>query len=531
MDLRMQHPRRNSIAPALLLLLFCLLAIGTVFLQADVYGLTIDEPLQDAYGRSLLKWYTTFGHDQSFITGYDQALHMPEHGASFEVLVALVQHFTHEQWHTRAVVNGLAGVAGIIGMALCGLEIGGWWIALLAAISLWLYPRFFGAIFNNSKDLPFASVTCFVLWAVLLLVRSWESRKRLSLCLLVGFLIGLAASIRINAVVWYPILAVLLAGWWLLHGKKLLKERRVLPVLGSHIIAAVLLGGTSFLAMILLWPYIALDPVHNLVRAFQVMSQYPWNGTVPFAGQIYPASQLPRTFVPTWLAISSPPAMLFFAAVGCFFPCLWLLRRRKLEGRTAALLLAFGAPLAALVLMRPTLYDSIRQFLFLVPPLLLLAMLGIKCLYDVLIARAYKLAAGVLILLVLLSHALVGKEMLELHPYEYIYFNQLVGGVAGANGKYEMDYWATCTKPAIKWLGEHYAEYMPDREVIFIASPQWGQIRPFVPGNFRYRQKTPDFYLASTRFNWGRQYPDYSVIHTITIQGYDACVIKVRPTK
>src|SRR5205085_11618143 len=131
----------------------------------------------------------------------------PQHGAAFETLVAAAQQVFGHQWYTRAVVNGLAGVVGVVAILLCGLELGGWWTALLAALSLWLYPRFFGAIFNNSKDIPFASASILILWAVLMLVRQWEiKRKYLLSSVLVGFLIGLADAVRIVALFWYVIL-------------------------------------------------------------------------------------------------------------------------------------------------------------------------------------------------------------------------------------------------------------------------------------------------------------------------------------
>src|SRR5437660_1715400 len=114
--------------------------------------------------------------------------------------------------NTRAVMTGLAGVTGVLAIALCGFELGGWWAAFLAALGLWLYPRFFGAIFNNPKDIPFASVTALALWAILLLVRRWPMKQSYLIknAVLVGFLIGLAISLRIVAIFWYPVLLLLL---------------------------------------------------------------------------------------------------------------------------------------------------------------------------------------------------------------------------------------------------------------------------------------------------------------------------------
>jgi len=47
-----------------------------------------------------------------------------------------------------------------------------------------------------------------------------------------------------------------------------------------------------------------------------------------------------------------------------------------------------------------------------------------------------------------------------LHPYEYMYFSPLVGGVPGATGKYDMDYWGVCNKLSAEWLASNYTKYM-----------------------------------------------------------------------
>src|SRR5437588_12686909 len=106
-------------------------------------------------------------------------------------------------------------------------------MALLAALTLWLYPRFFGAIFNNSKDIPFASAYVLVLWAVLLLVRYWgNTRRSLLTSVLVGGLVGLAVSVRVNAVVWYAMLFLLLLARWARYGFSASRELTVLEHLG-----------------------------------------------------------------------------------------------------------------------------------------------------------------------------------------------------------------------------------------------------------------------------------------------------------
>src|SRR6266571_4271936 len=317
-----------AIPLTLLLALFAAILV-TVFTHAGDYGITIDEPLQNSYGRSVLAWYETGGHDQSFLH-YPENAYVPEHGPIFEVIVALTQQAFGGSWHTRAIVTGLAGFVGIVAIALCGFEIGGPWSAFLAAGGLWLYPRFFGALFNNSKDIPFTSAVILAIWSVLLLVKRWDRswQHLIGNAVLVGFLIGFI------------------------------------------IIAA------SSLTIIALWPYIALNPLHDFYESYIVNSKYPVSAGILFRGYAYPNAFVPRNYAPVWLFIGSPPAIVVLAAIGCLVISLKLLWRKSIEGAIVLIALTFLIPLGIFVCMKPAFYDAMRQFLFLVPSMILIAVYG-----------------------------------------------------------------------------------------------------------------------------------------------------------
>ena len=50
------------------------------------------------------------------------------------------------------------------------------------------------------------------------------------------------------------------------------------------------------------------------------------------------------------------------------------------------------------------------------------------------------------------------KFMAANHRYSYIYYNQLVGGLQGANGNYETDYYYVSQTEASKWLIDYLKE-------------------------------------------------------------------------
>jgi hypothetical protein len=115
-------------------------------------------------------------------------------------------------------------------------------------------------------------------------------------------------------------------------------------------------------------------------------------------------------------------------------------------------------PLAATVALRPAMYNGIRHFVFVLPPLAVLAGLAGAFLVNAAAQRwRYAPLAGVLLLLAGVGGA--AAEMARLHPYEYTYFNRLAGGVAGARDRYMLDYWGLSLKQASQALQAKLAEH------------------------------------------------------------------------
>ena len=117
------------------------------------------------------------------------------------------------------------------------------------------------------------------------------------------------------------------------------------------------------------------------------------------------------------------------------------------------LLAAVFVPLLHFFIARPLVYNGIRHYLFLVAPLIVLAGIGVDMAYAWVRSRgemaarafaaAFTVAAGVQVAI-----------MVDLHPDEYIYYNAFAGGVAGAAGRYDLDYWGLSLAEATRKL-EH----------------------------------------------------------------------------
>src|SRR5258707_959211 len=401
--------------PLLLSGLLILVGLVTVFTEAGSYGITWDEPSQENYGLVALNWYQTLGRDTTVMT-YDS--YVQAHGVIFDVIVTAVQeHFPPaDHWQIRHTLTALLGLLGIVIIALCGYELGGYWVAFLAALALWLYPRYYGAIYNNPKDVPALVTTTFVLWTVLLFIRQWKEKKAfIRNCILVGFALGLATAIRVNSIIWLPLLILVLAVGWLFQGKRLMQEKRVRSELVKQALALGIIAVTALLVTMALWPYIFVSPFVNFYNAIEILAHYPWDGPVLFGGKMIPAEQLPASYIPIWLAIDSPPALLLFACAGLIISCVLCFKKHPVAPKIAIILLSLITPLAAILILHAVVYDGPRQFLFLVPPIILIAAYGFVQSTAYLARRKQQtlriLAAGIAIA-TLTSYGFVVEDML-----------------------------------------------------------------------------------------------------------------------
>ena len=196
----------------------------------------------------------------------------------------------------------------------------------------------------------------------------------------------------------------------------------------------MLLLGTVF------WPWAFERPLVGPFLALSQFSAFFWNGSVLFAGRVFRAKALPWEYVPTWLAISTPPVLLAGAALS-------LVRLRRDRWPLAGLWCAALFPAAYVVVRHSTLYNGIRHLLFIVPTLAVLAAAGWTALLSRTSGWRRGLAAAAL------AAGLVEPALfcLRNHPNEIVYFNALVGGPRGAFGRYDLDYWGNCVLQEVQW--------------------------------------------------------------------------------
>ena len=191
----------------------------------------------------------------------------------------------------------------------------------------------------------------------------------------------------------------------------------------------------GYLVMGLIWPWSIMEPGNpfGALTYFSHFFEKPWKEM--FDGALVSVPDMPWSYLPTLFALQLPEVLLGLSIAGVVGTLVALPRgdvpaRRK----TILLMLTLAAtlPLVIAMVKRPALYNGIRHFIFVIPPMTVLAgtafAWGMNWLKEN--RRSWQPAAVAVFSFGLL---LPLGEMIRLHPYQYTHFNHIAGTVRGAD--------------------------------------------------------------------------------------------------
>jgi hypothetical protein len=180
--------------------------------------------------------------------------------------------------------------------------------------------------------------------------------------LIASIVLGLTIGIRVMGIAAFGLICV-----FLIHK---FRRQSFIPILVYLLIGMIIVYVT--------WPYIWKEPILRSLIVLRVMMRFPWPGLVLFNGAYFAGNELPRAYLPKLLGFQLTIPLLLFLLIG-FGVALWqMFRMKKMHEVFILTLLWFGLPFAGVLLGHPYLYDNFRQLFFILPPLFLLAGLGIE---------------------------------------------------------------------------------------------------------------------------------------------------------
>jgi hypothetical protein len=409
------------------------------------YGLGWDDYTHAEYGDLLLSLYGSGFRDTralSFVNLY-------MYGGGFDMLAALLAKTSpFDLFETRRLAGATFGLIGLFIVWRIGRRVGGSKAGLFALILLCISPLYYGHMYMNVKDAPFAVAMALLLLG---LVRAFEEYPRPMPATVAIFAIGLGLSVGTRVIGGISALYVA-ASLILVCGIEMRKmgTRAAAPRMANFIVALIPGLVLAYCVMALVWPWSVTAPL-NPFRATEYFSHFfekPWKEM--FDGVAILVPDMPRTYLPRLFALKEPEIVVLLTAAGTAGALIAAMRRDlPLSQRATLLLIALAAvlPVALTVIARPAMYNGIRHFVFIMPPVAVLGGLAGAWLWQRLAWFGRPaLAAGALIAIAAVAAPVV--EMVRLHPYQYTHFNHLAGGVKAADEHYMLDYWGLAFKQA-----------------------------------------------------------------------------------
>jgi hypothetical protein len=326
----------------------------------------------------------------------------------------------------------------------------GW--VFVATLLYILHPRILPDAFYNPKDVPLLSFFVISLYFQIQYLRSptWQR------ALFFAIFSALTIDVRILGIMLPATTALLITLQTLQKNGASLRFFQQIPHSFWGYIAITILGIVAFMPILWHRPLYWFD-------IFAHMSHFRWNRTVLFGGSAIPATELPVTYLPKWIFISSPLGYSMAGFVGIISILSFIFKnitQRKQVFTTESnwidtlFLLHFILPLVMIVLGRSVVYDGWRQVYFIYGAGVFLSLVGLQHIAVWLSRNAFKHYQSQIknisfVFLLLTITANSAYYTYTYYPYSNIYFNITA---TDTPHRYELDYWGTGNLEALQYI-------------------------------------------------------------------------------
>jgi tetratricopeptide (TPR) repeat protein len=478
------------------LLLLLLLSLGS--------GINADDKFQCDYSTKLVNYYSTFGKDSTALNIPEGNMHL--YGGFFEVITG----FTNKAFGLKEnmlayhqVRHGWSAFFGWVAILCAGLlarHIAGWQAGLFTLILMLVSPRFVGDSLMNPKDIPFAAGYIMALYNMTVVLDRLPQLRWLNMAGLVGGL-AIALATRAGGLLPFAFLFFFAGLHWLLQGRQSTAQYAKV-VVGTAV--------TGYVLAILFWPFALQSPLSNPLKALSQFAALEVKIRVLFEGANTMSDKTPWDYPIKWIVYTIPLAVLVGFGGG-----LALMRRLMRAYKPLwVVMAAFAAifPVFYVIYKNSVIHDGWRHLTFAYPTMAVMAGLFwhelTRFFYDKKALQYSAMAAMGLL-------AVDAAAFIGMNPaYPYVYFNPLAGGVKGAYGQFETDYWGVSVRQGLEWM-EKQGIIKPDmQEPVVIATNMYYSTRQLTA---KYGDKVRVKYLK-----WERRCDDawdYALYPTRFIDG------------
>lgn len=447
-----KNDKENSIFK---LLFFVFLGVLLILLplMSLKSGTTGDENVNYKHAELVYNYYakgdtaclnTNFNQDG---TPVQSRTYLEYYGQSFDNFTYLFNKVFHidNYYQSRHILNSLCGWLIFLIVGLLAVKMLGWRGGLMTIVLLFLYPRFTGHVFNNPKDIPFALGYVWSIYQIYLLITELPVIKLKRLIYLI-LAIAFANSVRIGGLMLIPYLFLFVGLWFLIENP--IRQFFTASYWKEALKLIGILSGVSVVAYfigLLYWPYALQNPIKNPMASLQLMTDFSTGIKQIFDGKNIWSSNAPASYLPTYIWISTP--LLCLAGLISFIA----FTRKEIKALKFLpwfmMIFVFVFPIAYIIYQKSNVYGGLRHILFTLPFLVLMAGTGYEFLWRIL---KNKIAQWITFILILILAFFPLKHIIKNHPFTYVYFNEISGGISQNYGSYETDYYYHGNKTAVE---------------------------------------------------------------------------------
>ena len=420
------------------------IAMPLLSLNTSISG---DEDKHVFQAKSVYNYFATGGKDKSYMKDIWGPFYA--YPISFDVAMhILTQVFKIDHiYEFRHVFNSWMGWLAILFAGLLAMRIASWRAGIVAMLFLFLTPSFLGHSYNNPKDIPFAFGYIFSLYYIFQMVKEFP-RFRNRTIILMALSIGIALNVRSGGLLLIAYLGffVGLAYLFSMKIKQMFSAegirlaKKTLLILLGIIVSGYILG-------IMFWPYALEHPIRGPLDALSIMTNFTVSLRQIFEGKFIWSDHVPWYYSLKYILITVP--LVVFLGLFFFFMLLPRLASKGNRLWMFMIFFTFAFPVFWVIYQKSNVYGGWRHLLFAYTMLVVASAVGTEAFLRLFSKKSLRLVAAVPFVALSVSPAL---HIIRNHPDEYIYYNELIGGVDKAYGNYETDYYYHSVRQACLWL-------------------------------------------------------------------------------
>ena len=425
----------NLYQKGLLAVLFAVFIIIGINIAGD-YGVPWDDHLQTAIGKQNLD--LALNGDKSIYQSHDKY-----YGSAFETPLYFIQSFG-KSYKTQIFIRHLAThlyflFALFIFFKLLLKLFKSYYLSIIGVLFIYLSPRIFAHSFFNTKDIAFMSAFIISIDTMLRMIDEPNNKRIIIHAVASAFLIDIRIIGILIAVITFSIVIM----------QKLFNNSKTI---NSKILIKYLFFSIIF--VFIFWPSLWYDPLLFAKSIFR-MANFPWRYTNLFDGLFINANEIPWYYIPTWIGITTPFFIIILYIIGgvLLFKSLIKTYDKTISNNNIIYLILIFVPLdlwILFVIISSVFYDGWRHLFFFYPLIIIGAIYGINFLNNLLKTNAKKnIFIGIITIFIILS----AKNIIKLHPYQHIYFNNIVSHDNNSiRQNWEQDYWGLSYKEGFEKL-------------------------------------------------------------------------------